>query len=305
MPDKLLLIKDTGACELATLKPYPAVTSGTNTTVSTSTDATGKVTYTVNATQGTDSYVTGITIDNSTGVVTLTRNNGLPNLTANIVPNPVVVAGSNVTVTPTTGANGVITYTVAASGGATPVDSYVTDITISPAGLVTLTRNNGLPNLTAQIDFPEPTEMVFPMAGYRTAFTGNAGSPPPFTSNGYVPFNEFINETGGFPTTLGLTAIPVPKTGWYRIDHRATMRYTGSPPTATCRVVKGTTPLQTLGINFGSNYFPFMAVNEQAEVEKSMYHYLVAGDIIRVETTNMGSGAQLIGETLLLKWESA
>jgi len=237
MADKLVVVKDNGICELATLKPYPAVASGTNTTVSTSTDATGKV-----------------------------------------------------------------TYTVAASGGS---DSYVTGVTISPAGLVTLTRNNGLPNLTAQIDFPEPTEMVFPMAGYRTAFIGGASSPPPFTSNGYVPFNEFINETGGFPTTLGLTDIPVPKTGWYRIDHRATMRYTGSPPTAACRVVKGTTPLETLGINFGHNYFPYMSVNEQAEVEKSMYHYLVAGDIIRVETTNMGSGAELIGETLLLKWESA
>ena len=59
MADKLIVVKDTGSCELATLKPYPSVQSGANTTVTTSTSSTGQVTYTVNASGGTDSYVTG------------------------------------------------------------------------------------------------------------------------------------------------------------------------------------------------------------------------------------------------------
>lgn len=300
MPDKLLLIKDTGACELATLKPYPAVASGTNTTVSTSTDATGKVTYTVNATQGTDSYVTGITIDNSTGVVTLTRNNGLPNLTANIVPNPVVVAGSNVTVTPTTGANGVITYTVAASGGATPVDSYVTGITISPAGLVTLTRNNGLPNLTAQIQYPAVTTLPVPGIGARM------GSAVITTQGQFAVFDTFVNPMGGFNGSVGDTSFNVPETGWYYISHRGTARKkVATNPACMIRVVLNGSPLQTLGINFGVNYFPYVSVNEQVEVEKSMLHLLTAGDVIAVEAFALGAGAQWDGETFNVLWHSA
>jgi len=300
MVDKLVVVKDNDTCELATLKPYPAVALGTNTTVSTSTDATGKVTYTVNATQSPDSYVTGVTIDNSTGVVTLTRNNGLPNLTSNIVPNPVVVEGSNVTVTPTTGANGVITYTVSASGGATPVDSYVTGVTISPTGLVTLTRNNGLPNLTAQIQYPAVTTLPVPGIGARMGSTT-------ITAQGeFAVFDTFVNPMGGFNGAVGDTSFNVPATGWYYISHRGTARKTvAANPACNIRVVLNGAPLATLGINFGVNYFPNIAVGEQVEVEKSMLHLLTAGDVIAVESATLAAGAQWIGETFNVLWHSA
>ena len=298
MADKLIVVKDTGSCELATLKPYPSVQSGANTTVTTSTSSTGQVTYTVNASGGTDSYVTGISIDNSTGVVTLTRNNGLPPLTANITPNPVVTAGANVTVTPTTGANGVITYTVAASGGGGSPDSYVTGITISPTGLVTLTRNNGLPNLTAQI--PQPTEIEVPLIGARMGSTTLTGA------GATAIFDTYVKGKGGFTETVGTTQFVIPHTGWYDISHRATARkQVSAPPACNIRVIANGSPLATLGINFGVNYFPFMAVGEQNEVEKSMCHLLNAGDVIEVEASSMGAGAEWIGETFKILWHSA
>lgn len=300
MSDKLVVVRDSGSCELGTLKPYPAVLAGSNTTVNTSTNASGQVTYTVNASGGTDSYVTGISIDNTTGQVVLTRNNGLPNLTASITPNPVVVAGANVTVTPSTGANGVITYTVAASGGGGGTDSYVTGITIDSNGLVTLTRNNGLPNLTAQIQFPQVTEQPAPGLGARM------GSTIITTSGQYATFDEYVSPMGGMTGSTGDSSFQVPFTGWYSISNRATMRKTqASVPTATVRVVKNGSPLATLGINFGNNYFPNMAINEQDEVEKEMLHLLNAGDIIAVESFNFAPGAEWIGETLNVRWHSA
>lgn len=297
MADRLIVVKDTGSCELATLKPYPSVQSGANTTVTSTTTSSGQVVYTVNASQGQDSYVTGISINNATGVVTLTRNNGLPNLTATLTPNPVVVAGANVTVTPTTGANGVITYTVAASGGSA-VDSYVTGITISPTGLVTLTRNNGLPNLTAQI--PQPTELEVPLIGARM------GSTTLTAAGSKAIFDTYVNGKGGFTETVGATQFVVPHTGWYDISHRATARkQVPSSPACSIRVIANGAPLQTLGINFGTNYFPSMSVGEQSEVEKSMCHLLNAGDIIEVEANAMGAGAEWIGETFKILWHSA
>ena len=300
MADKLVVVKGAGSCELATLKPYPTVQSGSNTTVTSSTSPSGQVVYTVNAAAGQDSYVTGISINNSTGLVTLTRNNGLPSLTANITPNPVVVAGANVTVTPSTGANGVITYTVAASGGGSTTDSYVTGVTISASGLVTLTRNNGLPNLTAQIQFPAHTTKAVPGIGARM------GSTIITTAGSFAKFDEYVNPMGGFAGSVGASSFNVPVTGWYVLSNRATCRkQVSSSPACMIRIVRNGTPLPTLGINFGANYFPFSQVGEQNEVEKAMLHRLNAGDVIAVEAASMGYGAEWIGETFMCTWHSA
>lgn len=232
MADKLIVVKDSGACELATLKPYPDVAAGVNTTVSSSVSATGKVTWTVNASGGSDSYVTGITI--------------------------------------------------------------------SPTGLVTLTRNNGLPNLTAQIQYPPITDTPVPGLGARM------GSTTITTSGTNAVFDEYVSPMGGFNGSAGDASFNVPFTGWYVISNRATMlKTTANVPTATVRVVRNGSPLATLGINFGNNYFPFMAVNEQNEVEKSMIHLLNAGDLIAVESVNFAPGAEWIGDTFNIRWHSA
>lgn len=232
MADKLVVVKDNGTCELATLKPYPAVASGTNTTVSTSTDAAGKVTYTVNSAAGQDSYVTGITI--------------------------------------------------------------------SPTGLVTLTRNNGLPNLTAQIQYPAVTTLPVPGIGARMGSTT-------ITAQGqFAVFDTFVNPMGGFNGSVGDTSFSVPATGWYYISHRGTTRKTvATNPACNIRVVLNGSPLATLGINYGVNYFPYVAVNELVEVEKSMLHLLTAGDVIAVEAATLAAGAEWIGETFNVLWHSA
>jgi hypothetical protein len=65
------------------------------------------------------------------------------------------------------------------------------------------------------------------------------------------------------------------------------------------------TPVPTLGINFGVNYFPFMAVGEQREVIKSINYPLNAGDILTVESSNFGDGGVWGAETFNVNFESA
>lgn len=181
-------------------------------------------------------------------------------------------------------------------------DNYLTNLTIDGNGLITATRNNGLPDLTVQI--PKPETLKFPMATYRGAF-GPPTTNPVFTGNGKLYFSEWINQSGFFPETLGIKDIPIPRSGWYRIDHRCTARWTGgSPPTGRCSVFKNGTTINGLGINLGTNYFPFMTKNAQEEIPKAVHAYFNAGDLISVETTNMGAGAEIIGETLMIQFVS-
>lgn len=199
------------------------------------------------------------------------------------------------------------THSVTLPAAVAVQDTYITGLTIDANGLVTATRNNGLPSLTAQIQFPEPTTMTFPMIGLRGSYTGGAtDSPPVTTSNTKLHFNMFINATGGFSNTLNQTDIIIPKTGWYRLDHRCTAIYTSATPPQKCRtdVILNGVRMDTLGINFGTNFFPDVNPLDQQEAEKSMYHYCSQGDVITVETGEMSPGAEIIGETLLIKWES-
>ena len=182
-------------------------------------------------------------------------------------------------------------------------DNYLTNLTIDANGLITATRNNGLPNLTVQI--PKPETLKFPMATYRGAY-GAPTTDPVFTGNGKLYFSEWVNQSGDFPETVGITDIPIPYTGWYRVDHRCTVRWTGSSaPTGRGGVfVNQTTAVNGLNINMGTNYFPFMSKNEQREIPKAVHVHFNAGDIISVQTSSMGAGAEVIGETLMIKFES-
>ena len=49
MADKLIVVKDNGVCELATLKAYPVVQGSGESTVTSSVNSSGAVVYTVNS----------------------------------------------------------------------------------------------------------------------------------------------------------------------------------------------------------------------------------------------------------------
>lgn len=254
----------------------------------------------------TDLHVTGIDDSGTSTIITLSDGSTIsgPEIDKDDYVASVTAstnaAGDNVlTLTMNSGTTHVVTLPKGVS-----VDNYVTGLSINNTGLVTLNRNNGLPDLTAQIIFPKPEEMVFPMATYRGGF-GTPTTNPVFTGNGKLYFSEWINQSGFFPETLGITDIPIPRSGWYRIDHRCTARWTGgSPPTGRCGVFKNGTSVNGLSINLGTNYFPFMTQNEQREIPKAVHAYFNAGDLITVETSNMGAGAEIIGETLMIQFVS-
>ena len=59
MADKLVIVKDNGTCELATLKPYPIVIGTNEVTVTSSTTSTGAVQYVVSASPSVVTNVVG------------------------------------------------------------------------------------------------------------------------------------------------------------------------------------------------------------------------------------------------------
>lgn len=245
----------------------------------------------------TDLYVTGIDDTGVNTVITLSDGTTIsgPEIDKDDYVVNFVQSGGILTITMKSGA----TYSVTLPA---TQDNYLTNLTIDGNGLITATRNNGLPDLTVQI--PKPETLKFPMATYRGGF-GTPTTNPVFTGNGKLYFSEWINQSGFFPETLGITDIPIPRSGWYRIDHRCTARWTGgSPPTGRCSVFKNGTTVNGLGINLGTNYFPFMTKNAQEEIPKAVHAYFNAGDLISVETTNMGAGAEIIGETLMIQFVS-
>ena len=59
MADKLVVVKDNGTCELATLKPYPIVIGTNEVAVTSSTTSTGAVQYVVSASPSVVTNVVG------------------------------------------------------------------------------------------------------------------------------------------------------------------------------------------------------------------------------------------------------
>ena len=144
-----------------------------------------------------------------------------------------------------------------------------------------------------------PTRLVFPV------FSGRADSISS-TSNTVATFDTFVYGFGGFPTTAGISQITVPATGVYHFENRATCKKNVAGAVGgLVRVLRNGTPIPTLGINFGTNYFPFLAVGEQREVVKSINYPLNAGDIITVESINFGDGGEWMAETFNMEFVTA
>ena len=145
----------------------------------------------------------------------------------------------------------------------------------------------------------EPTKLLFPV------FSGRADSISS-TTNTTASFDTFVYGFAGFPTTAGVSQIVIPATGAYKFENRATAKKNVAGTTGgLVRVLKNGTPIPTLGINFGVNYFPFLAVGEQREVVKSVNYPANAGDIITVESINFGDGGEWMAETLNINFATA
>jgi len=144
-----------------------------------------------------------------------------------------------------------------------------------------------------------PTQMLFPV------FSGRADSINS-TVNTVAQYDTFVYGFGGFPTAAGISRVTVPVTGVYRLENRATSKKNNATASdGLIRVLRKGIPVPTLGINFGVNYFPFMAVGEQREVIKSVNYPLNAGDILTVESINFGDGGEWMAETFNVNFESA
>ena len=74
MADKLIIVKDTGSCELAALRPYPVVQGANEVNVTSSVNSSGATVYTVAATPSQVTNVVGghriATHTSGTGVAT-------------------------------------------------------------------------------------------------------------------------------------------------------------------------------------------------------------------------------------------
>jgi hypothetical protein len=127
-----------------------------------------------------------------------------------------------------------------------------------------------------------PTQMLFPV------FSGRAGTINS-TVDTTAQYDTFVYGFGGFPTAAGISQVTVPATGVYRIEFRATCKKNNAAASGGAVTVRRNgTPVPVSSINFGTNYFPFMAVGEQREVVKSINYPLNAGDILTVVGTNFG-----------------
>ena len=144
-----------------------------------------------------------------------------------------------------------------------------------------------------------PLTSIYPLIGAR------AGTIDTSNSNHTAVFDTFVNQQL-FGASIGASSFTVPTSGWYFIANRATCSKTvATAPACSVAVYRNGTALPTLGINFGVNFFPWAAVNEIIENEKTMSHYLNAGDVITVESGTMGAGAVWMADTLNITWVSA
>lgn len=148
-------------------------------------------------------------------------------------------------------------------------------------------------------DIASPAKLVFPV------FSGRADSINS-TTNTTATFDTFVYGYGGFTNTAGVSQIVVPATAVYKIENRATAKKNVATAVGgLVRVLRNGQPVPTIGINFGTNYFPFLAVGEQREVFKSVNYPLNAGDIITVESTNFGDGGEWMAEMININFSTA
>ncbi|MFI0401044.1 MAG: hypothetical protein ACH34X_18325, partial [Thiolinea sp.] len=120
-----------------------------------------------------------------------------------------------------------------------------------------------------------------------------------------IVFSQFV-EGELFTTTTGEDTIIPPAAGRYYVEVIATARHTvaGAPALLLNTLLDGAT-IPLLGFNFGVNYFPYMAANQQDDKTKARTMRLSTSNKITVVPTDLAAGAEVIGVTVNLTWISA
>ena len=177
--------------------------------------------------------INGPEVDNDVKVSSFTQNNGLLTITLSdgtiftaTLPPPLAdnyVTGLSISPTGLVTAyrnNGLPPLTSQIIFPVIPPDSYVTSISVSPTGLITVSRNNGLPPLTSQITFP-----VIPPDSYVTGISVSpTGLITVSRNNGLPPLTSQITFPV-IPPDSYVTGISVSPTGLITVS-----RNNGLPP---------------------------------------------------------------------------